>query len=166
MSDLANINDLTAYLKGRAEGDEVLFEAVGDDVGRGYHLTELRLARISSIDCGGVTDAWDEAQMQVLDAPGDTAMSAGKMTAILSRSAAEIDGLAAAPLKVEFSPGNEGLGRYQLGTPRSAAGVVTIPLTPMSPECKVMTRAFAKPAARECCGPAKAEPSSRPSNRL
>ncbi len=153
MTELTSVNDLTAYLKGRGDTDQVLFEAEGDAVGRGYHLTELRLAKISSIDCGGVADAWDEAQMQVLDAPGDVAMSAGKMAAILSRSAAEIKGLANAPLNVEFSPGNDGLGRYRLGAPRAAAGVVTLPLTPMGPECKAMSRAFAKPAAEECCGP-------------
>ncbi len=153
MTELTSVNDLTAYLKGRGDTDQVLFEAEGDAVGRGYHLTELRLAKISSIDCGGVADAWEEAQMQVLDAPGDVAMSAGKMAAILSRSAAEINGLADAPLNVEFSPGNDGLGRYRLGVPRAADGVVTLPLTPMVPECKAMSRAFAKPAAEECCGP-------------
>ena len=126
-------------------------------MGRGYHLTELRVAKINSIDCGGVADAWDEAQVQVLDGPGQEAMSAGKMMATLTRSVAEIDGLADAPLNVEFSPGNQGLGRYQFGAPREAEGFVTIPLMPMGPECKAMTRAFAKPAARECCAPAKAE---------
>ncbi len=153
MTELTSVNDLTAYLKGRGDTDQVLFEAEGDAVGRGYHLTELRLAKISSIDCAGVADAWDEAQMQVLDAPGDVAMSAGKMAAILVRSAVEIDGLADAPLNVEFSPVNDGLGRYRLGAPRAADGVVTLPLTPMGPECKAMTRAFAKTAPQECCGP-------------
>lgn len=151
MTGLASVNELSAFLKGRSGEDQVLFEAEGDEVGRGYHLTELRLARISSIDCGGVADAWDEAQMQVLDAPGEAAMSAGKMTAILTRSAAEIDGLADAPLNVEFSPGNQGLGRYQIGAPREAGGFVTIPLTPMGPECKAMTRAFQTPSATACC---------------
>ena len=159
MTGLTSVNDLTRFLNARAATDQVLFEAEGDEVGRGYHLTELRLARISSIDCGGVTDAWDEAQMQVLDAPGDAAMSAGKMAGILSRSAKEIDGLADAPLNVEFSPGNQGLGRYRLGAPRSADGAVTIPLTAMGPECKALTRAFAKLPARDCGG-AK-QPASR-----
>ena len=113
MTGLTSANDLTSYLKGRNASDQVLFEVEGDQVGRGYHLTELRVAKINSIDCGGVADAWDEAQVQVLDAPGQEAMSAGKMTAILPRSVAEIDGLADAPLNVEFSPGNQGLGRYQ-----------------------------------------------------
>ncbi len=153
MTELTSVYDLTAYLKGRGDTDQVLFEAEGDAVGRGYHLTELRLAKISSIDCGGVTDAWDEAQMQVLDAPGDAAMSAGKMAGILSHSATEIEGLADAPLNVEFSPGNQGLGRYRLGAPRVTEGAVTIPLTAMGPECKAMTRAFAKTAPHECCGP-------------
>ena len=153
MTDLTSVADLTRFLTSRAEGDQILFEAEGDKVGRGYHLTELRLARISSIDCGGVSDAWDEAQMQVLDAPGDAAMSAGKMAGILARSAKAIDGLADAPLNVEFSPGNQGLGRYRLGAPRVAEGVVTIPLTAMGPECKALTRAMSKPAARDCCSP-------------
>ncbi len=157
MTGLTSANELTSYLKGRNASDQALFEVEGDQVGRGYHLTELRVAKINSIDCGGVADAWDEAQVQVLDAPGQEVMSAGKMTAILTRSVAEIDGLADAPLNVEFSPGNQGLGRYQFGAPREAEGFVTIPLMPMGPECKAMTRAFAKPAARECCAPAKAE---------
>lgn len=150
MTGLASVNELTSFLKGRSDKDQVLFEAEGDEVGRGYHLTELRLATISSIDCGGVADAWGEAQMQVLDAPGEEAMSAGKMTAILTRSAAEIEGLADAPLNVEFSPGNLGLGRYRLGAPRAADGFVTIPLTSMGPECKAMTRAYQKPDDAAC----------------
>ncbi len=147
MTELASVYELSSFLKGRDATDEVLFEAEGDEVGRGYHITELRVARISSIDCGGVADAWDEAQMQVLDAPGDKAMSVGKIIAILSRSVAEIDGLADAPLNVEFSPGNQGLGRYRIGQPRAADGAVTIPLTPMGPECKALTRAMPKPGA-------------------
>lgn len=150
MTELASVNELSLFLKGRSDTDQVLFEAEGDTVGRGYHLTELRLARISSIDCGGQTDAWDETQMQVLDAPGQTAMSAGKMIAILTRSAAEVAGLADAPLNVEFSPGNQGLGRYRLGMPRGGDGFVTIPLTPLGPECKAMTRAFQKPEESGC----------------
>ncbi len=151
MTELASVNELSSFLKGRSAEDQVLFEAEGDEVDRGYHLTELRLARISSIDCGGVADAWDEAQMQVLDAPGEHAMSAGRMAAILTRSAAEIDGLADAPLNIEFSPGNQGLGRYRIGTPRGTDGFVTIPLTQMGPECKVRTRAFQKPGGAACC---------------
>ncbi len=147
MIDLASVNDLTSFLKEQTETDQVLFEAEGDAIGRGYHLTELGLARSSSIDCGGVMDAWDEAQMQVLDAPGDKAMSVGKIIATLSRSVAEIDGLADAPLNVEFSPGNQGLGRYRIGQPRAADGAVTFPLTPMGPECKALTRAMPKPGA-------------------
>lgn len=102
MTGLTSANELTSYLKGRNASEQVLFEVEGDQVGRGYHLTELRVAKINSIDCGGVADAWDEAQVQVqvLDAPGQEAMSAGKMTAILPRSVAEIDGLADAPLNV------------------------------------------------------------------
>ena len=151
MTEVASVKELTTFLASQPATDEVLFEAEGDAVGLGYHLTELRMARISSIDCGGVEDAWDEAQMQVLDAPGDEAMSAGKMAAILKRSAEAVHGLAKAPLNVEFSRGNQGLGRYRLGVPRVSEGVVTLPLTRMGPECKAMSRAFDKPEASGCC---------------
>lgn len=151
MTELTSVNDLTTFLAAQPKSHQVLFEAEGDAVGLGYHLTELRLARISSIDCGGVEDAWNEAQMQVLDAPGDAAMSAGKMAAILARSAAAIDDLAESPLNVEFSHGNQGVGRYQFGAPRLSDGVITLPLTKMQPECKAMTRAFRKPEATGCC---------------
>ena len=158
MTNLASMDELTGFLQGRDASDQVLFEADGEGVGLGYHVTELRLARISSIDCGGVSDAWDETQMQVLDAPGDAAMSAGKLVSILRRSANEISGLNEAPLTVEFGHSNKGLGRFQMGAPKAARGVVTIPLTPLGPECKAMTRAFQQKTATECCDRKTAPP--------
>ena len=125
-----------------------------------YHLTELRVAKINSIDCGGGRGCLGRSS----GAGAGAGAGAGcarprgdergeKMTAILPRSVAEIDGLADAPLNVEFSPGNQGLGRYQFGAPREAEGFVTIPLMPMGPECKAMTRAFAKPARARNAAP-------------
>ncbi|MEM8958880.1 MAG: DUF6428 family protein [Pseudomonadota bacterium] len=128
----------------------VLFETEAGPIARGYHVTELKRAAITSIDCGGRVASWDEAALQLLDGPQDSEteghMAAGKLCAILRRCLAGLPGLGPAPLSVEFAPGNAGLRLYEPGLPEHVAGAVRIELTER--------RALCKPAAElECCAP-------------
>ena len=56
------------------------------EIGGRYHITELKLSEIRSIDCGGRESRWSEAAMQLLDGHGAGWMAAGKVVAILKRS--------------------------------------------------------------------------------
>lgn len=105
-------------------------------LGPGYHLTELKLAQINSIDCGGNLNSWVETQMQLLDGADGTPLTAGKIAAILRRSAQIIDGLSDAPLWVETAPRNQGLSRYRIGSVHDSGQALEIALTHDQAQCK------------------------------
>ncbi|WP_425092776.1 DUF6428 family protein [Tropicimonas sp. S265A] len=135
----ATLTDLIADLSAQDPEAAAVFQLDGRDIQAGYHVTELKLARIDGIDCGGRRSHWQEAQMQVLDGYGGKWMRAGKLAGILRQSAEALPGLADAPLSVEFAPGNAHLARYHLGPlGTDAEGRLTLPL--------VATRAVCKPA--------------------
>lgn len=122
----------------------VEFACDGQVLGSGYHVTELKLARIASIDCGGRTSDFMQAQMQLLDGVAGAHLTAGKVGAILSRSAKAIPGLAEAELIVEAAPGNQGLGLYHVAELTEGKGTLRVALA--------SDRATCKPAAdQNCC---------------
>ncbi|MEM7269357.1 MAG: DUF6428 family protein [Pseudomonadota bacterium] len=157
------LNALVQRLAEAPEGAEVVFHDGAREVGRGYHITELKLAQIESIDCGGVRNSWTETQLQLMEGAADSAMQAGKMAAILSRSAESVKGLGEAPLSIEYGPLGGGLSRHGVSV-SAEDGAIRIDLTQENAVCKVMVRAGAdaesccapKPAATQCCGPTPA----------
>ncbi|WP_172300188.1 DUF6428 family protein [Pseudoruegeria sp. HB172150] len=127
----------------------VRFHVQGAALGDGYHITELKLADIESIDCGGRRNAWREALVQVLDGQDGEALVAGKVASILRKGLAAIPGLADVPFAVECAPGNLGLSRFAPGRPETAGGQIVIPLE--------NERALCKPAIESgCCAPTNA----------
>lgn len=116
-------------------------------------MTELKLADIRGIDCGGRQDAWQEAVLQLLDGCGRQHMAVGKLRGILAKSSAALPGLGDAPLHVEFAHGNTALQRYELGAPSLTDGRVVVPLTRGAAQCKPLVAAMSvnTPAATGCC---------------
>lgn len=141
----ATLSDLIGSLAGARPDLPAIFLADGAEIGAGYHITELKLADISSIDCGGRQTRFAETQMQLLDGQDGEALTVGKVGSILNRSVDALPGLAEAPLSVEFAHGNRGLGRYRLGAPEVSGGQVRLPLLEDRAQCKPM-------AEQSCCG--------------
>lgn len=155
------LQEMLSALEGMPGDAPVLFETETGPVARGYHVTELKRAAITSIDCGGRVASWDEAALQLLDGPQDSEvgahMAAGKLCAILRRCLAGVPGLGAAPLSVEFAPGNVGLRLYEPGLPEHVDGEVRLRLTERRALCKPAARVGRRtpetPTARvACCG--------------
>ena len=121
----------------------LIFRTDAGDILGGYHITEFKHARVDSIDCGGRTDAWTEAVMQVLDGNGGAHMTVGKFRKVLGQSLARLPGLGNAELKVEFAPGNDGARLWHLDRPVLDEGAVIAALTEVRALCKPMQAAVA-----------------------
>lgn len=119
----------------------IVFTADGQELAGGYYISELKHARIAAIDCAGRQSKWDEAILQLLDGAGGRHMSAGKLSDIVERSLSEVSGLGSAQLRVEFSPGNRGLGIYGATVPELAGPAAHLRLEPVMGDCKPMRAA-------------------------
>lgn len=150
------LNALLALLESANPDDAAVFSTSAGDIGGGYHVTELKLASIRSIDCGGQTDSWTETHLQLLDGHGGAHMSVEKLSKIASHSAKKLPGLGDAPFLVEFAPHNDGLGRYRIGAVTSEPGRVVIALRNDVAMCKPFQDQLATTATLSCCG-ARAE---------
>lgn len=148
----ATLSELVQTLSDARPDLPATFRTGAAEIGAGYHVTELKLADIDSIDCAGRRARWSEALLQLLDGQDGQRLTAGKVAAILRRSLAEIPGLADAPLAVEFAHGNRGLARYRLGTPEFAGSRIVLPLIDERALCKPATELSCCGAASTCCG--------------
>jgi len=70
------LNDLLTDLKSipKLEDTHLAFLLDGDVFETGYHITELKFAEITGVDCAGRLSNWQEAALQVLDGDGPMEM--------------------------------------------------------------------------------------------
>ena len=137
-SEPTTLNALVAALESAGPDDAAVFSTSAGDIGGGYHVTELKLVSIASIDCGGRMDNWTETHLQLLDGHGGARMSVGKFIGIARHSAKKLPELADAPLFVEFAPRNDGLRRYRIDAVSSGTNRVQIALREDAAVCKPM----------------------------
>ena len=130
------LNELTADLYRFPAEAALLFETDSGPIGAGYHVTELKLSEVTSIDCGGTLSSWRETALQLLDGSGDRPMQVGKFLAIADKSSKAIPGLGSCPLRVEFSHGNTGKQIFQPGSATLLNGIVSVPLLGDPATCK------------------------------
>lgn len=147
---------LDQSLKGLPQDAPLVFFTDAGTIGSGYHVTEWKLAQINSIDCGGKTDAWVEASLQLLDEDGGAFMTVAKFRGILAASIKALPALAEAPFSVEFAHGNIGKSIFDAGTPELQGEQVRVHLRPAQAECKELSRwvgamAGASGCAPDCC---------------
>ena len=148
------LNDLRSALEAAPAEAPIVFRTAAGDIGGGYHVTELRRADVAGIDCGGRQAHWTEATVQLLDGHGGDHMAAGKLRGILDKSLSAIPGLGDADVRVEFAPGNDGLGLFEFAAPRRQDGRVVIALNEARAVCKPaqdMGAAFRARRAGACC---------------
>lgn len=150
-----HLNDLIDFLATQPADRPIVYHTAEETIGTGYHLTELKAAPVTSIDCGGNVASFPEVTMQLLDGQDSEYMKVGKLLAILRHSLKEIPALNDAETRVEFSHFNNGLQLYTLGDPQVNEEAVTLPLVTIGAQCKpaVAARALSPKAAQTgCCG--------------
>lgn len=111
----------------------LVFRTAQGEIRGGYHVTELKLAEINSIDCAARQSRWRELTLQLLDGAGGAHMPARKLQGILAQSARHLDGVGHTPMRVEFAHDNSGMRIHQLAPPRFEAGRVVIDLVEARP---------------------------------
>ena len=122
------------------------FQTDAGPIGKGYHVTELKLAHVTGIDCAARMAHWTEAAIQLLDGSVGDQMTVGTFIGILDQSIRNVDGLGPAPLKIEFAHGNDGMHLFLAADPILEDGRVLISLGGAQATCK--------PAASQaCCAP-------------
>lgn len=143
--------DLLSELKALHADSALVFEANGEPIGAGYHVTELRHSESTGIDCGGTVERWSEARLQLLDGAGDAHMRVGKFVGILKQSLTRLPALADGSVMVEFAPKNVGLQLMELGQPIARDKSVFITLRATAAVCKPAHRAQSSGAATSGC---------------
>lgn len=146
---------LLAMLSTSPPDAPLVFRTDKGEIRGGYHITELKLADIRSIDCGARRSSWRELSLQLLDGDGGDHMSVDRFRRILRQSAEHVDGLGATPMHVEFANDNIGMRLYQLAEPRRSGERVMLDLVETRARCKPAYEAATRHEGREapCCGP-------------
>lgn len=152
------LNDILQIIEAVSPDAPVIFTTEQGEIGGGYHITELKLASVNSIDCGGRLSNWTEASVELLDGTGETHLTAGKWQMILSQSVKKIAGLGDADLHIEFGIQNIELRKYKVTAPEISNGRLEFHLGDQ--------RALCKPAHEQgtVCGPEGCSSSSASEN--
>ncbi|MEM1399992.1 MAG: DUF6428 family protein [Pseudomonadota bacterium] len=147
-----NPETLLGHLSALPATYPLVFETDEGPIGGGYHVTEWKHAKVTSIDCGARVSSWVETTLQLLDGGRGDPMTVEKFSGILATSIKEVDGLGASQMQVEFAPGNKGMRLYHPAEPQLDETAVTVRLTEGRAQCKPATEAVSQGRAVDCCG--------------
>jgi len=130
----------------------------GKFVDASYHITEIKLAPITSVDCGGVMNKWTEVIMQLWE-PGekqtDHSMKVSKALSIIAVVEKMLPLDAESTVKIEF--GNSAFDTRQMFPAEMIVDgdTLTVNLSPDFVQCKAQTRG-------DTCG----NPAEKPKRKL
>jgi len=142
---------LLAALEHQDPETPLVFNTDVGTIGAGYHVTELKQADITSIDCGRQVTRWQEAVLQLLDGKAGEHMCVGKFVQIMRQSQTALEGLDNLPFAIEFAHENHGLRRYVPGAVGAGNDAVTVQLRDDVAACKPAKRPSAA-FVTSCCG--------------
>lgn len=145
----ATLGDLYAALP---DSDLPLVVQLPDGpMGAAFHVTEIKRATISSLDCARGTHAWQEILVQLLDGDTGPALSARKLRGILGAARADKDSGHDSDydsaLFFEGSRGNRALGKFALNDVVITEARVILEMADVRPACKPSERFVRVPKA-------------------
>jgi len=139
----------------------VIFTQNEQSISPGYHVTEVKMSVVNSLDCGQGTDQWRELAVQLLDGNAHSSqahMPATKMIGILDKALAANQADDNTQLYFEFAIGNAALQKSSVKAIEVVNNTVTIALSATTAQCKPFERALASSGApvisSGCCGSA------------
>lgn len=135
----------------------------GKLVDAAYHITEIKQAPITSVDCGGVMNAWTEIIVQLWVPEGEQqerSMKVGKALSIVAIVEKMLPLNPNGTVKIEF--GNSEFDTRQMFPNEMIVSddALTIDLRPDAVQCKAQTRGGTcgtNDKGEECCAPAVTE---------
>jgi len=155
-----NISNLVSALKNNPDLP-VIFTQNEQTISPGYHITEVKIAVVNSLDCGQGTDQWRELVIQLLDGDDDSSnayMQSAKFHGILGQAlkAEQVDD--DTHLYFEFTPGNAAMQKSSIKEVEIVNNTIAITLATTTAQCKPYQRALARgtvaTSSTGCCGPA------------
>lgn len=158
-----NWGDFKAKLQANPELHLQFQYAEGKFVDSSFHITEIKLAPVTSVDCGGIMNKWTEVIMQLWE-PGEKqanhSMKVNKALSIIAVVEKMLPLDANAIVKIEF--GNSQFDTRQMFPNELLAegDALTVKLTPDFVQCKAQTRGGTcgtNDKDAECCSPVVAE---------
>jgi len=132
-------------------------------VNANYHITEIKQAPITSVDCGGVMNAWTEIIVQLWEPTEEEegrAMQVKKALSIIDLVESKLALNPKGIVKIEF--GNSEFDTRQMypGEFKIDGDNLIINLTPDATQCKAINRGGScgtTETGEECCAPAQPE---------
>jgi len=146
------LNDLLQDLRAMPSEAPLAFVTGQGPIKGGYHVTELKQSKVTSIDCGARVTEWSEATLQLLDGSGGQLMSVAKFTAIVGQSVTQLTGLGDLSARVEFAAGNVGMRTYDIATPVANGDEIIVGLSEVTALCKPGKEVSAAMNSKSCCG--------------
>ncbi|MEM0935931.1 MAG: DUF6428 family protein [Pseudomonadota bacterium] len=143
------LQEILSYTAAVAAETPLGFIVEGERLTRGYNLTEFKLVRVQSIDCGARVSETTEASMQLLHTGQGAGLTAAGLGRIVERSAPALPGLERAHLVVEYAPGGSAKRIYRIARLSTEGEAIVLHLAPVSTECKPSAEARARGTA--CC---------------
>ena len=122
-------------------GKRLEFECPDRPVNSGFHITEVKLATISSLDCGRAQQEWQEIIVQVMDIPNssDAPLTVGKLANILAESLPATLSPQAS-FTVELSNGDEAIRLYEVSATYTRGDDFVVKLSQRRATCKAAQR--------------------------
>lgn len=147
-----NLQQLQSAIRDLPGDLPLVFMTEEGPIGAGYHVTELKLAHVQSIDCGANTSRWKEVTLQLLDGSGPDHMAIETFQKITTQSVKRVAGLDLSPLRIEFAHQNKGVQIYEPALPEVIDGAVVVRLGPVHATCKPALKLASGKTAGGCCG--------------
>lgn len=134
-------------------GQPLQFRADGDTLPPGFHLTEVKRVRYSTMDCGAATHEWSETQFElwVPRGAGRDAMPADKFVRIVDRVEKQLPLEGGTPARIFASFAGQPPALYDVTSVTSRDGVLWVDLAADRTRCKAAERR-AESAGGGCCG--------------
>ncbi len=124
----------------------------GVSIHPGYHLTEVKVATLKTVDCGAQKNQWKETIIQLWvpeNERDETFMSAGKFLSIYDTVSGMIDVDLAAEIRFEYGDENFFPSNYHVKTVTEEDAALEVQLQPPQTTCKARDRRLA--GVSECC---------------
>jgi hypothetical protein len=146
------------------QANSLVFEASGQRIAPGYHVTEVMNVTYESMDCGGQANFWRETVVQLMGpGPEDKPefMTVQKFLSIYNRVAASVPVRGEAQIRFEYGDALRPATLYHVGGIALEGQHLVVRLVPPGVTCKARDRTIgycgpvglevATPAAIRCC---------------
>jgi len=155
--------DLQALKATLAKNPELplVFETEENPISTGYHVTEVKHAKINALDCGQGVDEWEEITIQLIDGPGretDSHMQTSTFLHIIDKATASLGLNDDRQLFVEFGHQNGPMQKLNVVSIDQSQQQAKVLLAAKTASCKPFVRSQLTGAVGSgdaCCGGAE-----------